>query len=41
LAMNKLDARPVVLVRGYKAATETPFGTGKDLVIDPARDLFR
>jgi coenzyme F420-0:L-glutamate ligase/coenzyme F420-1:gamma-L-glutamate ligase len=41
LVMNKLDARPVVLVRGYKAATETPFGTGKDLVIDPARDLFR
>jgi coenzyme F420-0:L-glutamate ligase/coenzyme F420-1:gamma-L-glutamate ligase len=41
LVMHKLDARPVVLVRGYKPSTGTPFGTGRDLVIDPARDLFR
>jgi coenzyme F420-0:L-glutamate ligase/coenzyme F420-1:gamma-L-glutamate ligase len=41
LVMNKLDARPVVIVRGYLPATGTAFGTGKDLVIDPARDLFR
>jgi coenzyme F420-0:L-glutamate ligase/coenzyme F420-1:gamma-L-glutamate ligase len=41
LVMNKLDARPVVLIRGYQPATETPHGTGRDLVLDPARDLFR
>ncbi|MFL5761342.1 MAG: coenzyme F420-0:L-glutamate ligase [Thermomicrobiales bacterium] len=41
LVMHKLDARPVVLVRGYMPATETPFGTGRDLIIDPSRDLFR
>lgn len=41
LVMNKLDARPVVLVRGYLPPTGTPHGTGKDLVLDPARDLFR
>ena len=41
LVMNKLDARPVVLVRGYVPPTDNPPGTGKDLVLDPARDLFR
>jgi coenzyme F420-0:L-glutamate ligase / coenzyme F420-1:gamma-L-glutamate ligase len=41
LVMHKLDARPVVLIRGYVPATDTPFGTGRDLVIDPARDMFR
>lgn len=41
LVMNKLDARPVVLIRGYQPATDTPHGTGRDLVLDPARDLFR
>jgi coenzyme F420-0:L-glutamate ligase/coenzyme F420-1:gamma-L-glutamate ligase len=41
LVMNKLDARPVVLVRGYVPPTGTPHGTGRDLVLDPARDLFR
>lgn len=41
LVMNKLDSRPVVLIRGYVPATETPHGTGRDLVLDPARDLFR
>jgi coenzyme F420-0:L-glutamate ligase/coenzyme F420-1:gamma-L-glutamate ligase len=41
LVMNKLDAKPVVLIRGYQPATETPHGVGRDLVLDPARDLFR
>jgi coenzyme F420-0:L-glutamate ligase/coenzyme F420-1:gamma-L-glutamate ligase len=41
LVMNKLDARPVVLVRGYVPPTDSPPGTGRDLVLDPARDLFR
>jgi hypothetical protein len=39
--MNKLDARPVVLVRGFVPPIDAPPGTGKDLVLDPARDLFR
>lgn len=41
LVMNKLDARPVALIRGYTPPTATPHGTGQDLVLDPARDLFR
>jgi coenzyme F420-0:L-glutamate ligase / coenzyme F420-1:gamma-L-glutamate ligase len=41
LVMNKLDARPVVLIRGYVPPTADPPGTGKDLILDPARDLFR
>jgi coenzyme F420-0:L-glutamate ligase/coenzyme F420-1:gamma-L-glutamate ligase len=41
LVMNKLDARPVVLVRGFVPPTDHPPGTGHDLVLDPARDLFR
>lgn len=41
LVMNKLDARPVVLIRGYRPATDSPHGTGRDLLLDPARDLFR
>lgn len=40
LVMNKLDARPVVLIRGYVPATGSPDGTSQDLVIDPARNLF-
>jgi coenzyme F420-0:L-glutamate ligase/coenzyme F420-1:gamma-L-glutamate ligase len=40
LVMNKLDARPVVLVRGYVPPTDSPHGTGRDLVIDPSRNLF-
>lgn len=40
LVMNKLDARPVVLIRGYVPPTDSPHGTGQDLVIDPARNLF-
>jgi coenzyme F420-0:L-glutamate ligase / coenzyme F420-1:gamma-L-glutamate ligase len=39
LVGNKLDGRPVALIRGY------PFdraeGSGRDLLLDPARDLFR
>jgi coenzyme F420-0:L-glutamate ligase/coenzyme F420-1:gamma-L-glutamate ligase len=41
LAMHKLDARPVALVRGYRPAVEAESGTARDLVMDPARDLFR
>jgi coenzyme F420-0:L-glutamate ligase/coenzyme F420-1:gamma-L-glutamate ligase len=41
LVMHKLDARPVVVVRGYLPPTDTPAGTGRDLILDPARDLFR
>ena len=41
LVMNKLDARPVALIRGYVPPTNGPHGTGRDLVLDPARDLFR
>lgn len=41
LVMNKLDAKPVVLIRGYQPSTDTPHGTGRDLVLDPSRDLFR
>ena len=40
LVMNKLDARPVVLIRGYVPPNDTPHGTGRDLVIDPSRNLF-
>ena len=39
--MNKLDRRPVVLIRGYVPPTGSPMGTGQDLVMDPRRDLFR
>ncbi len=41
LVMHKLDARPVVLIRGYEPPTASPPGTGRDLILDPARDLFR
>jgi coenzyme F420-0:L-glutamate ligase/coenzyme F420-1:gamma-L-glutamate ligase len=41
LVMHKLDARPVVLIRGYQPPTGDAPGTGKDLILDPARDLFR
>jgi len=40
LVMNKLDARPVVLIRGYKSPTGTRHGSGRDLVLDPSRNLF-
>ncbi|MGH2530805.1 MAG: coenzyme F420-0:L-glutamate ligase [Thermomicrobiales bacterium] len=41
LVMNKLDARPVVLVRGYVPPLAATPGTARDLVLDPVRDLFR
>ena len=40
LVMNKLDARPVVLIRGYAPSTDSENGTGADLIIDPVRNLF-
>ncbi len=41
LVMNKLDARPVALIRGYRPADRTTARYRTDLVLDPARDLFR
>lgn len=41
LLMHKLAARPVVIIRGYDPPTSAPPGTGRDLILDPARDLFR
>ncbi|MDP9367066.1 MAG: coenzyme F420-0:L-glutamate ligase [Chloroflexota bacterium] len=41
LVMHKLEARPVALIRGYVPPTDAPPGTGRDLVMDPARDLYR
>jgi len=41
LVMHKLAARPVVLVRGYLPPIAAASGSGRDLVMDPARDLFR
>ncbi|MDP9358116.1 MAG: coenzyme F420-0:L-glutamate ligase, partial [Chloroflexota bacterium] len=41
LVMHKLEARPVALIRGYVPPTDAPPGTGRDLIMDPARDLYR
>jgi coenzyme F420-0:L-glutamate ligase/coenzyme F420-1:gamma-L-glutamate ligase len=41
LVSNKLDRRPVTLIRGYRPPLEMPNGSGQDLVLDPARDMFR
>jgi coenzyme F420-0:L-glutamate ligase / coenzyme F420-1:gamma-L-glutamate ligase len=41
LVMHKLDRRPIVLVRGYRHPIDAPHGSGRDLVMDPGRDLFR
>lgn len=41
LVSNKLDRRPVTLIRGYRPPIESPAGTGRDLLLDPARDMFR
>ena len=41
LVSNKLDRRPVTLIRGYRPPLSMPQGSGQDLVIDPARDMFR
>lgn len=41
LVMHKLAARPVVLVRGYEPSIPAPHGVGRNLVLDPTRDMFR
>ncbi|MGI9254764.1 MAG: coenzyme F420-0:L-glutamate ligase [Thermomicrobiales bacterium] len=41
LVMHKLAARPVALIRGYQPAIDMGHGSGQDLLIDPARDMFR
>ncbi|MCC6314912.1 MAG: coenzyme F420-0:L-glutamate ligase [Thermomicrobiales bacterium] len=41
LVMHKLAARPAALVRGYAPPIAAEPGTGQDLILDPARDLFR
>jgi coenzyme F420-0:L-glutamate ligase/coenzyme F420-1:gamma-L-glutamate ligase len=41
LIMNKLDARPVAIVRGYTLPVGGESGQGKDLVMDASKDLFR
>jgi coenzyme F420-0:L-glutamate ligase/coenzyme F420-1:gamma-L-glutamate ligase len=41
LLMNKLDGRPVVLIRGYQPPVQSSHGTGEELIMDPSRDLFR
>jgi coenzyme F420-0:L-glutamate ligase/coenzyme F420-1:gamma-L-glutamate ligase len=41
LLTHKLAARPVVVVRGYEPAAFGEPGTAQELVMDPARDLFR
>jgi coenzyme F420-0:L-glutamate ligase / coenzyme F420-1:gamma-L-glutamate ligase len=38
LVMGKLDRRPVAIIRGFGASGE---GSARELVMDPARDLFR
>ena len=40
LVSNKLDRRPVTMVRGYRPPLSMPPGSGQDLVIDSARDMF-
>jgi coenzyme F420-0:L-glutamate ligase/coenzyme F420-1:gamma-L-glutamate ligase len=48
LITNKLDDRPVALIRGYQfpvdrgqGSEDRGQGTGKDLIMDSSRDLFR
>lgn len=41
LVMNKLDAVPVAVVSGYRFPLDRPDGSGRDLIMDPTRDLFR
>lgn len=41
LVMHKLEARPVVIVRGYLPPTTSPPGTGRDLIMQAERNLFR
>ena len=41
LVMHKLAARPVAIVRGYRPPLEDAPGSGKDLIMEAERDLFR
>jgi coenzyme F420-0:L-glutamate ligase/coenzyme F420-1:gamma-L-glutamate ligase len=41
LVMHKLAGRPVAIVRGYQSPLEGSPGTGRDLIMDAERDLFR
>ena len=41
LVMHKLAGRPVAIVRGYLPPLASGAGTGRDLIMDPGRDLFR
>jgi coenzyme F420-0:L-glutamate ligase / coenzyme F420-1:gamma-L-glutamate ligase len=41
LVMHKLAGRPVAIVRGYRSPLAGAPGTGRDLIMDPTRDLFR
>ena len=41
LVMHKLAGRPVAVVRGYRSPLAGAPGTGRELIMDPARDLFR
>ena len=41
LVMHKLAGRPVAIVRGYQSPLAGAPGTGKDLIMDAERDLFR
>jgi coenzyme F420-0:L-glutamate ligase/coenzyme F420-1:gamma-L-glutamate ligase len=41
LVMHKLAARPVAIVRGYVPPLPGKPGSGRDLLMNPERDLFR
>ncbi len=41
LVMHKLAGRPVAIVRGYQSPLAGSLGTGRDLIMDAQRDLFR
>lgn len=41
LVMHKVQAIPVAVVRGYQWQIASDAGSGKDLIMDPERDLFR
>ena len=41
LVMHKLAGRPVAIVRGYVPPLVASAGTGRDLLMEPERDLFR
>ena len=41
LVMHKLAGRPVAIVRGYEPPLPATPGMGRDLIMEPERDLFR